>query len=206
VSETNYYIRLRGRVSGPFELASLQAMARRGTLSRIHELSSDGVSWSSAGTMAELFAQPTAGAPPAQAEVREPVVPQVEPPPIVPPVRKYFYRQGGRTFGPVPLPILQSLARAGKLSPEADVWRPDDKKPIVARLLAELRFKKTFAIANEPVPMEIEASPPRSRLTLALLAALPLLLAALIALLLHWRSEVLSARPPVSPVNHAADR
>ena len=65
---SGFYIRFRGRVSGPFELASLQAMVRRGTLSRIHELSADGERWTSAESRPELFAQIPGQAPAAVSE------------------------------------------------------------------------------------------------------------------------------------------
>jgi len=50
-----YFVRIRGRVQGPFDLEKLQQMVRRGRLSRIHELSSDRKSWCSAAENPELF-------------------------------------------------------------------------------------------------------------------------------------------------------
>ncbi|MCK6486265.1 MAG: DUF4339 domain-containing protein [Phycisphaerae bacterium] len=40
-----YYIRTRGRISGPFDLETVRRMARRGELSLIQELSLDAVTW-----------------------------------------------------------------------------------------------------------------------------------------------------------------
>src|SRR3954453_4067022 len=53
--ETSLYIRVRGRVLGPYETEKLQSMVRRGQLSRVHELSTDGVSWVRASNYPELF-------------------------------------------------------------------------------------------------------------------------------------------------------
>ncbi len=50
-----YYLRYRGRVTGPYDLARIGVMAERGSLSRLHEVSVDGRSWTSAGSMPGLF-------------------------------------------------------------------------------------------------------------------------------------------------------
>lgn len=49
------YVRIRGRVHGPLDLEKLKALARKGQLSRIHEISSDQQAWQPAGSMPELF-------------------------------------------------------------------------------------------------------------------------------------------------------
>lgn len=56
MANVTYFVRMRGRVTGPFELAELQTMAFRGSLSRVHEVSSDRVTWLAAGKLAEVFA------------------------------------------------------------------------------------------------------------------------------------------------------
>ena len=43
--ESTYFIRSRGRVTGPFEESVLRRMIARGQLTRVHELSPDGVQW-----------------------------------------------------------------------------------------------------------------------------------------------------------------
>src|SRR3954466_13665047 len=53
--ETRLYMRVRGRVLGPYEPEKLQALVRRGQLSRLHELSTDGVTWERASNYPELF-------------------------------------------------------------------------------------------------------------------------------------------------------
>lgn len=50
-----YYVRLGGRVSGPFDLPTLQQQIRRGLLSRLHQVSSDRATWQSAGSVEGLF-------------------------------------------------------------------------------------------------------------------------------------------------------
>ncbi|MFZ1010708.1 MAG: NINE protein, partial [Candidatus Sulfotelmatobacter sp.] len=53
--ESPLYIRVRGRVLGPYKLEKLKGLARRGQLSRMHELSTDGISWVRASNYPELF-------------------------------------------------------------------------------------------------------------------------------------------------------
>jgi hypothetical protein len=53
--DNQYYIRIRGRVLGPYDMEKLQALVRRGQLSRIHEISGDGVNWLPAPTLPGLF-------------------------------------------------------------------------------------------------------------------------------------------------------
>jgi hypothetical protein len=65
-----YYMRVRGKISGPFDIASLQKLVRRGALSRIHEISGDRATWNAAGQYDDLF--PNAGV------ATEPIEPAVE--------------------------------------------------------------------------------------------------------------------------------
>jgi hypothetical protein len=55
VHETRFYVRLRGRITGPFQQEELRKLFDRGRISRVHELSNDRVNWVSAG---ELFTTP----------------------------------------------------------------------------------------------------------------------------------------------------
>jgi serine/threonine protein kinase len=50
-----FYIRLRDRTTGPFDLTVLQRMARQGQLSRLHQLSTDQQSWKPAASIEGLF-------------------------------------------------------------------------------------------------------------------------------------------------------
>jgi serine/threonine protein kinase len=54
-SNVRYWIRLRGRVSGPFDLPSLQRMIRQGQLSRLHQVSTDQATWKAASDIEGLY-------------------------------------------------------------------------------------------------------------------------------------------------------
>src|SRR5687767_3867747 len=55
MAESRYFVRSRGRISGPFDLPGLQKLVRRGQLSRSDQVSPDKVDWSSAGEFEDLF-------------------------------------------------------------------------------------------------------------------------------------------------------
>ncbi len=60
MAEESFFVRSRGKVTGPFDLAGLQRLVRLGMLSRVHELSADKQNWSPASRTPGLF--PEAGA------------------------------------------------------------------------------------------------------------------------------------------------
>jgi len=115
---TDYYVRSRGKISGPFDLAALQKMVQRGTLSRAHELSSDRAAWMVAGEYEELF--PARGSRPSDLPTPHGAVANQQ--------RGggdlYHYVQNGATVGPVPLSVLISLAQNGTLGADDVCW-PD---------------------------------------------------------------------------------
>ena len=53
--DTQLYIRVRGRVLGPYDQEKLQSLARRGQLSRMHEISEDATNWVHASAYPQLF-------------------------------------------------------------------------------------------------------------------------------------------------------
>lgn len=59
----SYYIRVRGRVGGPFDEEKLQSLAQRGQLTRAHEVSEDKVSWFPAKDLVSVFPKKSAQLP-----------------------------------------------------------------------------------------------------------------------------------------------
>lgn len=160
MSSERYYVRIRGRVTGPFDIPQLAQLVERGTLSRIHEVSVDQVSWTSAGSLEVLFPtasplpveiQPSAEAAslptdtPRQTNEDNGTIPlvslgePVEAPPEGTLERRYYYAQGSAMMGPVSLAELRSLARSRKLRPddlicqEGDTgWLPAHQSEVLA--------------------------------------------------------------------------
>ncbi len=50
-----YWVRLRGRVTGPYDFATLQRQVKQGALSRLHQVSTDQVVWKSATELEGLY-------------------------------------------------------------------------------------------------------------------------------------------------------
>ena len=53
--EQNFYVRIRGKVMGPFPVSQLRSLRDRGQLQSFHEVSVDRLRWSPATTIIELF-------------------------------------------------------------------------------------------------------------------------------------------------------
>ena len=63
-TESRYYIRIRGRVLGPYSVPQLHALRNRGQFSRAHEISSDRQTWRRAADIESLFGAAQPAAPP----------------------------------------------------------------------------------------------------------------------------------------------
>jgi hypothetical protein len=53
--QPNYFIRVRGRILGPYSISQLATLRSRGQFGRANEFSTDGSSWQSAATIESLF-------------------------------------------------------------------------------------------------------------------------------------------------------
>ncbi len=51
----SYWVRLRGKVSGPFDLGTLQRQVKQGQLSRLHQISTDQIVWKNATDIEGLY-------------------------------------------------------------------------------------------------------------------------------------------------------
>jgi hypothetical protein len=122
--ENQLYIRVRGRVLGPYDQEKLQSLARRGQLSRMHQLSQDATNWVLASTYPELFisVDPTPAAVTQQPSgtVHEPGPRESQPPATA--ARQWWYRRNGSEAGPVDQVALQQMLVSGNLSADDLVW------------------------------------------------------------------------------------
>ena len=126
--DSSLYIRVRGRVLGPYDQEKLQSLARRGQLSRMHELSSDGASWVRASNYPELFTgaqaempapRDVAAASTATAADGMSAAPQQA---TQPAQQKWHYTSGGVQRGPVDFSNLQLLVGTNQVRPDDLVW------------------------------------------------------------------------------------
>lgn len=122
--ENQLYVRIRGRILGPYDKEKLQSLARRGQLSRMHELSSDSTNWVRASTYPELFVgediSPTADA--SQNPRNIPDNGQKLGQSAQASKPRWWYGKNGAEAGPVDQATLQQMLSSGSLSPDDRVW------------------------------------------------------------------------------------
>lgn len=125
--DTQYFLRDRNRVTGPFDLPQLQAMKRRGRLARFHQLSSDRRNWVGAETIPGLFDAASdvvePGGRPADALSYGIVPPPPPGGPASTDARCWFYGAGQQPEGPVTASDLRAMIHQGTLGPDSLVWR-----------------------------------------------------------------------------------
>ena len=143
MNDAQYYMRVRGRVQGPFDQEKLKSLGRRGQLSRLHEVSTDGINWARASTFPELFVSPpseeTAGSQPSATGPNTPAPSTPGPNPAVPPMAgatgaafgdglamgraEWWYSLQGKEQGPFEFAVLQQMAAGGQLGRHQFVWK-----------------------------------------------------------------------------------
>lgn len=133
------FIRLRGRVQGPFSTAQLQALHERGQFSRAHEVSEDRVNWRPAATLSHVFVAPKVRPLPPQKVAPRPdsgdeiialgtEAPEKSPAAVVTgPARLakpvWHYSVGKETYGPVTILELRGLLAGGQLQGSDLIWK-----------------------------------------------------------------------------------
>jgi TM2 domain-containing membrane protein YozV len=128
---SQYYIRIRGRVQGPYQIEQIQSLIQKGILSRIHEISQDQQSWVKAANYPELFN--TASAPaaaeyaaPAQTPEFQSAQPQYSTGSQIPATQltevQWYFNHNGNQQGPVNQSQLTQMLASGQLSLETPVW------------------------------------------------------------------------------------
>jgi hypothetical protein len=130
-----YYIRVRGRVQGPFDVDKLRQLARRGQFSRLHEISVDGQQWEPAKDRPELFAAPTVavaattgqaaayGGAAIEAYASSAKEGQSRAAPNVPSGDGWYYVYAGKEQGPVDFTSLYEMFVSRHLAPDTEIWR-----------------------------------------------------------------------------------
>jgi len=147
MADDNIYVRFKGKTLGPLTHQKIQDLARRGQITRMHDLSSDGMSWVKAEEFGDIFSssrtvktatlQPTiATASPAggyRAEIADSGFGQASPRPNEAPDQtvQWYAHVGGENRGPMDAAAIKSLINAAQIDRETLIWRPgfDDWKP-----------------------------------------------------------------------------
>lgn len=158
----NYYIRVRGRVTGPYEKSQLKQMISRGQLGRMHEVSADGRHWKRVqeelgGAVNIATSQSTASADDYSVSA-EPTIAQPQTPTNrVPAVNsaQWYYSQDQDSVGPIPFAVIQDLIRSKVLNGETRVWNDsmENWQPAAQVFgLSALLQQNNDAVAPKPAP------------------------------------------------------
>jgi hypothetical protein len=121
MGEQQLYIRVRGKVTGPFGMAQLKSLRNRGQLGGFHEISEDRRTWVAASTLEQLFPPESQG--PDAPHSRAVAGPSGAGEPPQQSTDWYYIDSEGRQKGPVSQRRLRSLQRARRLTAATMVWR-----------------------------------------------------------------------------------
>ena len=119
---SRYYVRMNGKIRGPFDTERLRSMRQRSRIGARDELSVDRRKWVLAGSVTDIFPDGFAG---------------VESDPNA---ADWYCMRGGQQQGPFPIAALQGLAQSGGLAPHDSVWRLGTPGWLLATQVPELAF------------------------------------------------------------------
>jgi hypothetical protein len=155
MNDTKWYVRVRGKVMGPFDLEQLRSLRARGQVGRFHEISTDRHTWQKASMLTELFSAPAAhAAAPSEQSAREPAEAEWELPLID--TREdeqatWYYVKDGSPVGPIDTPALQRMATIGQIGPNDQVWQEGTRDWVRAATVPALGFPPTPAASAYPL-------------------------------------------------------
>jgi hypothetical protein len=124
-----FYIRVRGRILGPFNLEKLRSLRTRGQFSRAHEVSTDRRTWSPATSIDSLQSPTTPSGSAGQGTSQgagDPVGVQASGTRAVPKsgdAAGWYYRVNEQQFGPATTLELQALIQSDRIKPSDFAWR-----------------------------------------------------------------------------------
>ncbi|MGE3819805.1 MAG: DUF4339 domain-containing protein [Isosphaeraceae bacterium] len=145
MTEPSYYVRDRGRVTGPYSFAALQQLVKRSSISRITRVSTDPadpMSWVAADSIPDLFRGRRRGDP----------VPDRDPNPIEEPAHWHYVSNGLDTAGPVTASSLKALFQSGQAPADTLVWRDGFDSWQSAATIPELAVGGTAASSSASGP------------------------------------------------------
>jgi hypothetical protein len=177
---TRFFIRVRGRVRGPYDEEHVQSLVRRGQFGRMHEISEDGNYWVRADSFPQFFFTVTPGNMPEDdataADSREalrpaaagngdnptPATALVSKPattsqPLAPEKDAWFYVWGEQQCGPASLSYMQSLVNSRRLAPSDLVWKEGMPEWLIAESVPELFGRSAPAHLAAPTYARVSA-------------------------------------------------
>ena len=137
IDSNQVYIRFRGRTVGPIVKAKALDMAKRGQLTRSHEISFDGSTWSLAGDMDEFFPAPVNAS--TKAQSAQATLDALE----ASPNEQWYAHYDGDNQGPMDLLRMMALIDSGRVRGETMVWKSGTPSWVEARVAFPGRFQGT---------------------------------------------------------------
>jgi hypothetical protein len=165
MAEPLYFVRARGRITGPYSVDQLETLHARGQFGRFHEVSLDQVSWAPADSIPGLFSGPTPPLPHAPGGARDAGLdpdaafrlatvitpapdsdPHQAPAPEPAPRRPqewYYLDHNDQETGPVSVQELQELLDRGQVKESTFVCTPEMTEWVPLSSLAGIYLRPT---------------------------------------------------------------
>lgn len=162
MSDDRVYIRFKGKTLGPFGTEKVQGLIKRGQITRMHELSSDGLAWTRAEDFANFFPKPmsetevqeTLQEPVAKAQKADNSSNQSQPRPGVQLQDgiEWYAHLNNQSQGPMTTDELYGLISSGTVIPKTLVWRSgfDDWRSAESALPDRFRNESVAVHAGPP--------------------------------------------------------
>ena len=163
-----YYVRIRGKVMGPFPVHQLKGLKERGQLQAFHEVSTDRLNWFSASTVTEIFPSaepaPQASRSTSPASTGEPTPSSVSPAPASQPATGmmdgwFIADDMGNRQGPIDALTFKIMRDSGQIDAETMVWR----QGMTDWVSAEKALPKLFRGKKEGTSSESKSAASKSK-------------------------------------------
>lgn len=135
MSDDRIYVRFKGKTLGPLTSSKVQELVKRGQITRMHELSSDGMSWMRAEEFGNVFQSQRNAASQSSVPAGEPAVgiataPIASPPVSAPrvgeapePKVEWYAHLEGENRGPINSSKFMQMIDSGHVGVDTLVWR-----------------------------------------------------------------------------------
>jgi hypothetical protein len=172
MNDDQIYVRFKGKTLGPLTAERVQGLIKRGQITRMHELSSDGLSWSRAEEFGGFFTKPeveqSLRETPAKGSGKSETNIQSRPRPGEPPsdaIEWYAHLQD-KSHGPLTTDSLYAMVNDGKIKAATLVWRSgfDDWLPAESAIPNLFGDENRSALTSMPNNSVGESNRPLSQL------------------------------------------